>query len=154
MATRICRLRARTCSRPSRICASCPEGRRQRSGSRERTVSGCPVQSHLSPTPMIAQHLVSRRAVALALAALGFAPVAPLAAQRAAAPSNAAAPRGTRPMSFLDMQNMRQIGAPAPSPDGRWVLYTLSVPDWKEARRQNDIYLVSPQQGVPSTKRL
>ena len=60
----------------------------------------------------------------------------------------------TRPMTWLDVQNMRQIGTPAPSPDGRWVLYTLSVPDWKEARRQSDIYVVSAQQGVPTTKRL
>ena len=60
----------------------------------------------------------------------------------------------TRPMTWLDVQNMRQIGTPAPSPDGRWVLYTMSVPDWKEARRQSDIYLVSTQQGVSSTRRL
>ena len=59
-----------------------------------------------------------------------------------------------RPMTWLDVQNTRQVGGVAPSPDGKWVLYTLSVPDWKEARRQNDIYLVSAQQGVPSTKRL
>jgi len=59
-----------------------------------------------------------------------------------------------RPMTWLDVQNMRQVGAPAPSPDGRNVLYTLSTPDWKETRRQSDIYLVNTQQGVPSTKRL
>jgi dipeptidyl aminopeptidase/acylaminoacyl peptidase len=70
------------------------------------------------------------------------------------APALSAQVAGTRPMTFMDVQNMRQIGAPAPSPDGKWVLYTLSVPDWKEARRQNDIYLVSTLQGVPSTKRL
>ena len=57
-------------------------------------------------------------------------------------------------MNWLDVQNMRQIGTPVPSPDGRSVLYTLSVPDWKEARRQTDIYLVSAQQGVSSTRRL
>jgi len=57
-------------------------------------------------------------------------------------------------MNWLDVQNMRQIGAPVPSPDGRSVLYTLSVPDWKEARRQTDLYLVSTQQGLSSTRRL
>ena len=71
----------------------------------------------------------------------------------AAAP-HVGAQTAQRPMSWLDVQNMRQIGGVAPSPDGRWVLYTLSVPDWKEARRQNDVYLVSAQQGVPSTRRL
>ncbi len=60
----------------------------------------------------------------------------------------------TRPMEFLDIQNMRNVAAPAPSPDGQWVLYTLSTPDWKEARRQTDIYLVSTTGGVASTKQL
>ncbi|MDB4880812.1 MAG: WD40-like beta Propeller containing protein [Gemmatimonadetes bacterium] len=60
----------------------------------------------------------------------------------------------TRPMTFLDMQNMRQVGGQSLSPDGRWMLYTLSTPDWKEARRQNDIYVVSTTEGLPSTRRL
>src|SRR6185295_16891892 len=50
---------------------------------------------------------------------------------------------GKRPMTFLDQQNMRQVGSPTPSPDKKWMLYTISVPDWKEARRQTDIYVVS-----------
>ncbi len=29
-----------------------------------------------------------------------------------------------RPMTFLDMQQMRNAGSPAPSPDGKWLLYT------------------------------
>src|SRR5688572_687960 len=59
-----------------------------------------------------------------------------------------------RPMTFLDMQQMKQVGSPTPSPDGRWMLYTLSTPDWKEARRQTDVYLVSLDQGVASTKQM
>src|SRR6476620_8449750 len=61
---------------------------------------------------------------------------------------------GKRPMTFLDQQNMRQVGSPTPSPDRKWLLYTISVPDWKEAKRQTDIYLVSMDQGVPSTRQL
>jgi dipeptidyl aminopeptidase/acylaminoacyl peptidase len=60
----------------------------------------------------------------------------------------------SRPMTFLDMQYMRQIGNTEVSPDGRWLLYTLSIPDWKNARRQTDIYLTSTDQGVGSTKQL
>jgi dipeptidyl aminopeptidase/acylaminoacyl peptidase len=63
-----------------------------------------------------------------------------------------AAPR--RPMTFLDMQQMRSAGSFTPSPDGRWLLYTVSVPDWKEARRQSDIHLVSIVEGLASTKQL
>ncbi len=59
-----------------------------------------------------------------------------------------------RPMAFLDAAHAWQIGAPTPSPDGRWMLYTLSTPDWKEAKRQTDIYIVSTEQGVPSTRQL
>jgi dipeptidyl aminopeptidase/acylaminoacyl peptidase len=59
-----------------------------------------------------------------------------------------------RPMEFLDVQQMRTIGSPAPSPDGQRVLYTLSFPDWKEARRQTDIYVVSTAAGASSTRQL
>ena len=57
-------------------------------------------------------------------------------------------------MTFLDMQHMRQTGSPTPSPDGKWLLYTLSTPNWKEATKQTDVYLVSLQQGVTSTRQL
>ena len=59
-----------------------------------------------------------------------------------------------RPMTFLDMQLMNQQGAPTPSPDGKWMLYTVSSPDWKEARRQTDLFLVSTTEGLPSTKQM
>jgi dipeptidyl aminopeptidase/acylaminoacyl peptidase len=65
-----------------------------------------------------------------------------------------AAQQAQRPMDFLDVQHMRQVGNEAPSPDGQWLLYTLSTHDWKEARRQTDIYIVSTARGVPSTKQL
>ena len=61
---------------------------------------------------------------------------------------------GQRVMTFLDQQNMRQVGAPAPSPDKKSLLYTISVPDWNQARRQTDIYIVSMDQGVRATRQL
>jgi dipeptidyl aminopeptidase/acylaminoacyl peptidase len=75
--------------------------------------------------------------------------IPPMAARTAAQ-----APAEKRPMTFLDVQQMRTIGSAAPSPDGRWMLYTLSTMDWKEARRQTDIHLVSLEQGVSSTRQL
>ena len=59
-----------------------------------------------------------------------------------------------RPMTFRDMQQMNQQGAPTPSPDGKWMLYTVSFPDWKEARRQTDLFLVSTSEGLTSTKQM
>lgn len=61
---------------------------------------------------------------------------------------------GKRPMTFLDMQAMRQVGSPAPSPDGRWLLHTISVPDWEDARRQTDVHLVSLEQGVATSRQM
>ncbi|HEY0809225.1 MAG TPA: hypothetical protein VGD49_03650 [Longimicrobiales bacterium] len=63
-------------------------------------------------------------------------------------------PAAKRPLTFLDMQQFRQAGSPTPSPDRKWMLYTISTPDWKEAKRQTDIYVVSMTDGVASTKQL
>ncbi len=108
------------------------------------------------------------QAVLFLILIAALAVIGPDVATRAAAPSlssraittqaqtQAGAPAGQakRPMTFLDMQKMRQVGSPTPSPDGRWMLYTLTTPDWKEAKRQSDIHLVSLQQGVSSTKQM
>jgi dipeptidyl aminopeptidase/acylaminoacyl peptidase len=80
--------------------------------------------------------------------------IATLAAALAASHAHAQSTAPQRPMTFLDVQQMRQVGAQTPSPDGRWMLYTISVPDWKEAKRQTDLHLVSLQQGVSSSKQM
>src|SRR5262245_2048084 len=59
-----------------------------------------------------------------------------------------------RPMAFMDIMEMRQASAPAISPDEKWALYTLSAPDWKAARSFTDIYLVSLDAGLPSTRQM
>jgi dipeptidyl aminopeptidase/acylaminoacyl peptidase len=59
-----------------------------------------------------------------------------------------------RPMTFLDMQHLRSAGSPAVSPDGRWLLHTVSTPDWQEAKSQTDIHLVSLERGVESSRQM
>jgi dipeptidyl aminopeptidase/acylaminoacyl peptidase len=59
-----------------------------------------------------------------------------------------------RPMNFMDILELRSVGSPAISADGRQMLYTLSVPDWKAAKSFTDIYLVSTDQGVASTRQM
>ncbi|MGH7504906.1 MAG: TolB family protein, partial [Longimicrobiales bacterium] len=73
-----------------------------------------------------------------------------------AIPAAAQAPAAgeKRPMTFLDMQLFRSAGSPAPSPDGQWMLYTVTTPDWEEAERQSDIHLVSLEEGVASHRQL
>ncbi len=56
-----------------------------------------------------------------------------LVALSGAIPQPASAQAPTRPMTFLDVQEMRRAGSWAPSPDGQWMLYTISTPDWQEA---------------------
>ncbi|MFT5142807.1 MAG: dipeptidyl aminopeptidase/acylaminoacyl peptidase [Rhodothermales bacterium] len=60
----------------------------------------------------------------------------------------------TRPMTFMDAQEMRRAGSWEPSPDGQWMLYTLTTPDWKTDKPQTDIHLVSTSEGIPSDRRL
>ena len=59
-----------------------------------------------------------------------------------------------RPMTFMDILEMRSVGNPAVSPDGRWLLYTTSIPDWKAAKSFTDIHLVSMEEGFPSSRQL
>ena len=63
---------------------------------------------------------------------------APLAAQQ-------------RPLSFMDVQELKRAGSWTPSPDGAWMLYTVTTPDWEKAESQTDIHLVSLSEGVART---
>lgn len=65
-----------------------------------------------------------------------------------------AAAQSPRPLTFMDVQEMRSSGSEALSPDGRWMLYTITTPDWEKARSQSDIHLVTIQQGLPSSKQM
>lgn len=62
--------------------------------------------------------------------------------------------QATRPWTFLDQQLLNQVGGTELSPDGRSMLYTLSVPSWKDAKRFTDVYVVSTDQGPESARRL
>ena len=68
--------------------------------------------------------------------------------------ATAAFAQGRRPMTFIDVQQMKQAGGIDISPDGQWALYTLSTPDWNEARRTTDVWVVSTAQGVSSARQL
>jgi dipeptidyl aminopeptidase/acylaminoacyl peptidase len=65
-----------------------------------------------------------------------------------------AATQQKRPMSFMDILAMRSVSSPALSPDGQWLLYTLTAPDWKAARSYSDIYLVSTERGAEATRQM
>jgi dipeptidyl aminopeptidase/acylaminoacyl peptidase len=57
-------------------------------------------------------------------------------------------------MTFLDMRKMKRSGSYAPSPDGKWLLYTVTDPDWESAESQSDIHLISLKEGLSSHKQM
>jgi dipeptidyl aminopeptidase/acylaminoacyl peptidase len=95
-----------------------------------------------------------RRAIAGFAVLAAAAAMAPAQAQAQTQAQSQSTGAQTRPMTFLDVQLMRQAAAPTPSPDGKWLLYTVSIPDWKEATKPTDLFLVSMTQGVASTRQL
>ena len=91
---------------------------------------------------------------ALIVAALLIAPALALPAQGQAQTEGPAPSDGPRAMTFLDMQHMARAGSFAPSSDGKWLVYTVTTPDWEKATRQSDIHLVSLEQGAASGRRM
>jgi len=65
-----------------------------------------------------------------------------------------AQPATKRPMTWIDQQRLRSASMPVLSPNGEWALYALTTPDWKEAKSQSDLYVVSTTRGVASTRQL
>ena len=59
-----------------------------------------------------------------------------------------------RPLTFMDVQELNRAGSWTPSPDGAWMLYTVTTPDWEAAESQTDIHLVSLGEGVASSRQL
>ena len=59
-----------------------------------------------------------------------------------------------RPMTLLDVQELARPGSWAPSPNGQWMLYTISTPDWQEDTSQFDIHLVSMSEGLTSGRQM
>ncbi len=90
-------------------------------------------------------HLLSRAVLFLLLLGGFLAPVlaTPLSAQD-----------GDRPMNFMDVQLMKRAGSYTPNPDGTWMLYTVSTPNWEEAESQSDLHLVNMREGYTSSRQL
>lgn len=59
-----------------------------------------------------------------------------------------------RPMEFLDMLKMSRAGSYHISPDGKWMVYTVTVPNWEKAKDQSDIHLVSISEGTASNRQM
>jgi len=59
-----------------------------------------------------------------------------------------------RVMKFMDIIEMQSVSNASVSPNGKWVLYTRTTTDWKGAKRFSDVFLVSTERGIPSTRQM
>jgi dipeptidyl aminopeptidase/acylaminoacyl peptidase len=51
--------------------------------------------------------------------------------------------QGKRPMELADMFKIKRVSVPALSPDGRWIVYTITTPDLEKNKNTSDLWLVS-----------
>jgi dipeptidyl aminopeptidase/acylaminoacyl peptidase len=54
-----------------------------------------------------------------------------------------------RVMTFMDVMEMRSAGSGRISPDGKSVLYTISIPQWKVGRNFTDIFIAPADGSAP-----
>ncbi|HZN12348.1 MAG TPA: S9 family peptidase, partial [Blastocatellia bacterium] len=61
--------------------------------------------------------------------------------------------QGKRPVTHEDIWLMKRVGAPAPSPDGKWVVFALVEPAYDEKDQSSDLWVV-PADGGAKPRRL
>jgi dipeptidyl aminopeptidase/acylaminoacyl peptidase len=54
-----------------------------------------------------------------------------------------------RPMMPEDLYKIKNVSDPRVSPDGKWIAYTVSIPNLKEDKSNSDIWLIPLQGGKP-----
>jgi dipeptidyl aminopeptidase/acylaminoacyl peptidase len=62
---------------------------------------------------------------------------------RAQSPLSTPAPQAKRPLRPADLYRLPSISDPQPSPDGKWVSYTLTTIDSVKDNRNSDIWMIS-----------
>lgn len=62
--------------------------------------------------------------------------------------SQTAVAQQKRVMTFMDVIEFRTAGSAEVAPDGRRVLYTITVPDWKAGKSFTDLYIASLDDGI------
>jgi dipeptidyl aminopeptidase/acylaminoacyl peptidase len=49
---------------------------------------------------------------------------------------------GNAPITHEDLWSMKTVGAPAPSPDGKWVVFTVGLPSYDASSASSDLWIV------------
>jgi dipeptidyl aminopeptidase/acylaminoacyl peptidase len=60
-----------------------------------------------------------------------------------------AAAQQKRPMTFMDVMELRSVGGGSISPDGKWVIHTISIPQWKAGKNFTDIFVAAADGSTP-----
>jgi dipeptidyl aminopeptidase/acylaminoacyl peptidase len=65
----------------------------------------------------------------------------------------------TRPITHEDLWLMKRTGEPVPSPDGKWIAFSLTEPDYDSAKTVSDLWIVAvdgtaPPRRLTSTRAL
>jgi hypothetical protein len=60
---------------------------------------------------------------------------------------------GKRPITHEDVWLMKRVGAPVPSPDGKWVVFSVIEPGYDEKDQASDLWVV-PADGSAKPRRL
>ena len=71
-----------------------------------------------------------------------------LAALVVAGPAWAQVGSAARPMTFMDVMEMRAVGGGQLSPDGSRVVYTVSFPHWKSGKAYTDLFVADAATGA------
>src|SRR5262245_3080168 len=67
--------------------------------------------------------------------------------------SSATLAQTKRPITHEDVWLMKRVGAPAPSPDGKWVIFSVVEPAYDEKDQVSDLWIV-PADGSAKPRRL
>jgi dipeptidyl aminopeptidase/acylaminoacyl peptidase len=59
----------------------------------------------------------------------------------------------SKPITHEDVWLMKQVGAPLPSPDGKWVVFSVNEPAYDETKQVSDLWIV-PVDGSARPRRL
>lgn len=54
-----------------------------------------------------------------------------------------------RPIALDDMFTIKRVSEPALSPDGKWIVFTLTIPDKNANKNRSDLWIVSSKGGTP-----
>jgi Tol biopolymer transport system component len=67
--------------------------------------------------------------------------------------SHSASGQNKTPLTHETMWGLKRVGAPAPSPDGKWVVFSLVEPAYDEKEQVSDLWIV-PTDGGAKPRRL